>query len=84
MIYSVKMEFKLGQMDQDTKANTQTVKKTVRESSFGLIIHIMKDNFIKIIFKALEFIFGLMEENIKVSGKIIKCKVKAYSLGLME
>lgn len=44
----------------------------------------MMDNFISIILKDSDIIFGLMVDNIKDTGKIIKCMEKDYLHGLME
>jgi len=44
----------------------------------------MKANFILIKFKDMDIMFGLMVENMKVYGKIIKCMVKVFSVGRME
>ena len=35
------------------------------------IIHIMKDNFIKVRWTEKEYILGIMEINIKVTGKMV-------------
>jgi hypothetical protein len=44
----------------------------------------MKVNFILIKFKDMDIMFGPMEENMKVCGKIIKCMVKVFLAGQME
>lgn len=51
--------------------------------SFGLMEADMKVNLRTTILKVLETMFGLMVENMKGLGKIIKCMEEVFSLGLM-
>ena len=44
----------------------------------------MKATFLKTIFTDMENMNGKTEEFMKVNGRIIKCKVKGHSYGLME
>jgi len=50
----------------------------------GLITQYMLDNSLIIIFMDMEFILGLIRENTKANGKIIRCKVKENLHGLMD
>ncbi len=54
------------------------------EHSYGQMEADMMESSISIILKVLDIIFGLMEDNIKVFGKIIKCMVEVCLLGQME
>ncbi len=47
----------------------------VQENLHGLMDQFMKDNFLIIIYMDKELIHGLMVENIKVNGKLIKWMV---------
>ena len=47
-----------------------------KENFFGQMVHIMKDNLKITILKDMDYIFGMMEENMKELGKIIKWKEK--------
>jgi len=51
--------------------------------SYGLMEADMKANLRTTILKVLETMFGLMAENMKGLGKIIKCMEEVFSLGLM-
>ncbi len=51
-------------------------KNMEKESLYGVIKVCMKEIFKIIIYMDLEYINGLMEENTKVNGKIIKWMVK--------
>lgn len=44
----------------------------------------MKDSLIIMTYMDLEFMFGLIIENIKGNGKEIKCMVKEQQLGQMD
>jgi hypothetical protein len=54
-----------------------------RENSDGLMVQLTMDSSQTTIFKEKVCIFGLMETNMKVNGKITKCMVKVYFNGLM-
>lgn len=56
----------------------------VKENSTGQMEVTMMVILNKITFMDMVFMNGLMVENIKVNGKIIKCMEKEISLGQME
>lgn len=58
------------------KVNIKMEKRKGEELFVGLIVQFILENFIKITFKEKENIPGMMEENIKELGKIIKWMVK--------
>lgn len=69
-------ERKFGLMEQVMKVNIKMEKRKGEELFVGLIVQFILENFIKITFKEKENIPGMMEENIKELGKIIKWMVK--------
>jgi hypothetical protein len=54
-----------------------------RENSDGPMVQPTMDSSQTTIFKEKVCIFGLMDESMKVNGKITKCMVKVYYNGLM-
>ncbi len=73
-----------GQIKQYIKVNIKMEKSMAKECFYGLMIVLIKDNFLKIIFMVQENILGKMEEYIQDNGKIIKCKEKEFLHGQME
>lgn len=53
-------------------------------NTFGMTVQCTRENGLKTKLMEEEFIFGQMAENTMVSGKIIICTVKVYTLGKME
>jgi len=51
--------------------------------SVGLMEISTKENLMLIIYKDMVDIHGLMVDNIKVFGRIIRCMVRVYLYGLM-
>jgi len=82
-INNMVMVSKHGQIPQNMKVIIKWVKKMVRVISYGVIHHHIKDNSMIIIFMGVEFINGLMKDNMMENGKIIKCMVEVYFYGMM-
>lgn len=55
-------------MDLSIKESIEEERKMERGSSFGQMVHLMKENSSRIIFKAMEFISGVMEKFMKENG----------------
>ena len=72
MINKMGLELKLGKMVLSIVDFILMEKKKVKENLFGLMDLLMKEN-LKIIFlMEKEHLFGIIKENMKVLGKIIK------------
>ena len=83
-ISSMVRELKLGQMVQNTTVNIFMVKNMGKVDSHGqmevLILVLSK----KIIYKVMELIIGLTEDNLSEHGLIIKWKEVEHFLGQTE
>jgi len=80
-ISSMGMALSLGPMELSMKASTQKERRTALESSCGATAAIISENFIRITYRGMVSISGLMPELLKASGTITKCTEKASSLG---
>ena len=76
------MELRHGQIMLGTRATTNTVKNTILAPLNGLTVLHISVSFIKIIFTEKAFTLGRTRENMRVTGKPIKCMAKVRSLGL--
>jgi len=68
MIYKKDMDMKHGKIKLNILASIYTDRNTVKENSFGVIIHFMSDNFIKITFVDMVYIHGQIKDNIQEIG----------------
>ena len=80
----MEMANKHGQMKLSISDSIRPAKNTVKANLCGLTIVLIMEISFKITFTAMANINGKMEESMKVSGKITKCKEKAPSHGQME
>lgn len=83
MINKTAMELKNGLIAPNMMVSMNKVKNKVRVNFNGQTVHIMKVNLLIIIFTDLVPIHGLMDENIKANGRIIKWMDKGSFFGLM-
>ena len=77
------MELKNGLIAPNMMVSMNKVKNKVRVNFNGQTVQIMKVNLLIIIFTDLVPIRGLMDENIKANGRIIKWMDKGSFFGLM-
>ena len=71
-------------MVPNTMVNTSKVKRMVLACSPGLTEALITANLSKTISKAKEPTIGLMGDNTKATGRIIRWKATEFSLGPME
>jgi len=76
MISSMEKVWNLGQMVPSMKENTSTARKKAKENLLLLMAVFTKENSNLMKYVDLDSIHGQMENNMKVSGLIIKCMVK--------
>jgi hypothetical protein len=76
-------ELRHGLMEQFMMAFTKKARKMERAISSGEMGHSTRANSRTTILKDMEFISGMIRENLKVNGKIIKCMEEATLLGQM-
>lgn len=81
---SMDMELKRGQIMQNTKETTSTVKNMELAHLNGLMGPLILVSFTTIIFMAKVYIHGQITEFTKVNGDQIKCMVKELLHGPME
>ena len=78
MIDKMEKDKKYGLMVIVIKANIKMEKKMVEEFLNGLKVRSMLENFFKMSYKDKVNIFGKMEENMLVNGKIINRMAEEY------
>ncbi|CAK71223.1 unnamed protein product (macronuclear) [Paramecium tetraurelia] len=71
-------------MELYTLDNGMMIINTDMDKRNGLIIHLMRDNTLKVKFREEGLISGLMAAILKESGLIIKYMVKENTFGVME
>ena len=83
MINKTARALKNGLIAPNMMVSMNKVKNKVRVNFNGQTVQIMKVNLLIIIFTDLVPIRGLMDENIKANGRIIKWMDKGSFFGLM-
>ena len=76
IINSMEKAWNLGQMVLNMKENTSMVRKKAKENLHLLMVASIKENLSLMKYVDLDNTRGLMENNMKVSGLIIKCMDK--------
>jgi len=71
----------IGLMVLNMKVSINKVRKMGLVCLNGLMVVLTMENLKTIILREMEYMFGLMEENSKVLGKITKCLVGVYLHG---
>ena len=83
MISNTDSVYKGGKTELIIKEITDSVRSTGRESLYGQMARDLKEIFTKMEYKAKVCIDGMMEDNMRGNGKIIRCMVKGYLNGQM-
>ena len=83
MISSMDSVCKDGKMELIIMEITNSGRNTGEVNSFGLMVQNLKETFMKMGYRAREFISGRTEDSIQVSGLIIRCMEMEYLYGQM-
>lgn len=84
MINNMVLVKKLGLMVHIMRDNMKKERNMGKGNQFLLMDLCMKVNLIIMIFMVVEYMFGLIIEDMKENGKEIRCMEKELLLGLME
>ena len=84
MINNMAMVRRLGPMEHIMKGSMKKERNMEKENQYLLTVLCMKDSLIIMIYMDMVSIFGQTIENIKESGREIKCMAEEQQLGLMD